>query len=68
MLNEPDLQTCYRLNTLIIDLTFTTKNLNNKLNLIWEISEKASGLDHAIIQFSVYIDNGNLVENPLYSN
>ena len=35
---------------------------------MWEISEKASGLDHAIIQFSVHIDNGNLVENPLYSN
>ena len=68
LLNEPDLQTCYKSNTSVIDLTLVTKNLNNKLNLMWEISEKASGSDHAIIQFSVYIDNGNLVENPLYSN
>ena len=35
---------------------------------MWEISEKASKLNYAIIQFSIYIDNGNLVENPLYSN
>jgi len=35
---------------------------------MWEISEKASGSDHAMIQFSIYIDNGILVENPLYSN
>jgi len=35
---------------------------------MWEISEKASGLNHAIIQFLIYINNGNLVENPLYSN
>ena len=68
LLNEPNLQTCYRSNTSVINLTLATKNLNNKLNLMWEISKKASGLNYAIIQFSVHIDNGNLVENPLYSN
>ena len=39
LLNKPDLQTCFRLNTSVINLTFTTKNLNNKLNLVWEISK-----------------------------
>ena len=35
---------------------------------MWETSEQASGSDHVIIQFSVFINNENLVENPLYSN
>ena len=51
LLNKPDLQTYYKSNTSVIDLTFVTKNLNNKLNLIWEISEKASGSNYIIIQF-----------------
>ena len=49
LLNKPDLQTCFRSDTSVIDLTFTTKNLNNKLNLVWETSEQASGSDHIII-------------------
>src|SRR5204862_1717694 len=40
----------------------------NKLHIFWEISEQTAGSDHVIIQFTIHIDNGNLVENPLYSN
>ena len=40
----------------------------NKLHIFWKISEQTAGLDHVIIQFTIHIDNGNLVENPLYSN
>ena len=40
----------------------------NKLHIFWEISKQTAGLDHVIIQFTIHIDNGNLVENPLYSN
>ncbi len=68
LLNEPDQQTCTRSNTSIINLTFASKNLNNKLHIFWEISEKNSGSDHMIIQFTIHIDDGNLVENPLYNN
>ena len=52
----------------IIDLIFALKNLNKNLHIFWEISEKNSGLDHMIIQFTIHINDGNLVENPLYSN
>jgi len=69
LINEPDIQTCTRSDTSIIDLTFATRNLNNSLKISWEIDkQKVSGSDHEIILFSVNIDNGNLVENPLYSN
>jgi len=67
LLNEPDQQTCTRSDTSIIDLTFISKSLN-KLHTFWEISEQDSGSDHMIIQFAIYIDNKNLVENPLYNN
>ena len=51
----------------IINLIFIFKSLN-KLHIFWEISEQDSGSDHIIIQFTIYIDNKNLVENPLYNN
>jgi len=35
----------------------------------WEIDEdKVSGSDHEIILFSINIDSGNLIENPIYNN
>ncbi len=68
LLNEPDQQTCTRLDTSIINLTFISKNLSNKLHSFWEISEQNSGSNHMIIQFTIYIDNENLIENPLYNN
>ena len=68
LLNEPDQQTCYRSENSIIDLTFASKNLMNKLHIFWEISEQTAGSDHVIIQFTIHINNGNLVENLLYSN
>src|SRR6266536_4589279 len=35
----------------------------------WEIDEeKVSGSDHEIILFSINIDNGNLIENPIYNS
>src|SRR5213075_2788390 len=40
----------------------------NKLYIFWEISKQTAGSDHVIIQFTIHINNGNLVENPLYSN
>src|SRR5204863_7546707 len=64
----PDQQTCYKSNNSIIDLAFASKNLINKLHIFWEISEQTTGSDHVIIQFTIHIDNGNLVENSLYSN
>ena len=67
LLNKPDQQTCTRSNTSIIDLTFISKSLN-KLHAFWEISEQDSGSNHMIIQFAIYIDNKNLVENLLYNN
>ena len=49
-------------------MTFATKELNNML-INWEISEdKVTGSDHETIFFSVNIDSGNLVENPVYNN
>ena len=68
LLNKPDQQTYYRSDNSIINLIFASKNLVNKLHIFWEISEQATGSDHIIIQFTIHIDNGNLVENPLYSN
>ena len=68
LLNKPNQQTCTKLNTLIINLTFAFKNLNNKLHIFWEISEKNSGSNYIIIQFTIHIDDENLVENPLYNN
>jgi len=68
LLNEPDILTCSRSDNSIIDLTFATKELNNML-INWEINEdKVSGSDHEIILFSINIDEGNLVENPIYNN
>jgi Endonuclease-reverse transcriptase len=68
LLNNPDQQTCNRSDNSIIDLTFVTKNLNELL-INWEISnELKTGSDHEIILFSINIDNGNLVENPLYNS
>ena len=49
MVNKSDLQTCTRSNTLIIDLTFAFKELNNNLYIFWEISEQSSDLDYIII-------------------
>jgi len=49
LLNEPDQQTCNRFDNSIIDLTFASKNLTNKLHIFWEINEQTSGLDHVII-------------------
>ena len=49
LLNEPDQQTCIRLDISIIDLTFISKNLSNKLYSFWEISEQDSGSNHMII-------------------
>src|SRR6266480_7690650 len=35
----------------------------------WEINEdKVTGSDHETILFSINIDSGNLVENPIYNN
>src|SRR2546430_12433085 len=37
--------------------------------LNWEIDEdKVSGSDHELILFSINIDNGNLIENPIYNS
>ena len=52
----------------IIDLTFVTKELNNMF-INWEINEdKVTDSDHEIIIFSINIDSGNLVENPVYNS
>ena len=68
LLNESDISTCNRSNNSIIDLTFTTKKLNNML-INWEINEdKVTGSDHETILFSINIDSGNLIENPVYNN
>src|SRR6266480_1493636 len=68
LLNESDILTCSIFNNFIIDLTFTTKKLNNML-INWEINEdKVTGSDHETILFSINIDSGNLVENPVYNN
>ena len=68
LLNESDILTCSRSNNSIIDLTFATKKLNNML-INWEINEdKVTGSDHETILFSINIDSGNLVENPVYNN
>jgi len=68
LLNEPDVSTCSRSSSSIIDLTFATKELNNMI-LDWEIDEdKVSGSDHELILFSINIDSGNLVENPIYNS
>ena len=68
LLNKSDQQICFKSDISVIDLTFAFKNLNNNLHIVWEISEQVSGSDHIIIQFSINIDNENLVENPLYNN
>ena len=49
LLNEPDQQTCYRSNSSIIDLTFASKNLINKLHIFWKISEQTTDSNHIII-------------------
>jgi hypothetical protein len=68
LLNEPDQQTCTRSDTSVIDLAFVTKNLN-QMSIEWEISEQiVTSSDHEAIQFSINIDSGNLVENPLYKS
>ena len=68
LLNESDILTCNRSNNSIIDLTFTTKELNNML-INWEIDEdKVSDSDHEIILFSININNDNLIENSIYNN
>lgn len=68
LLNEPDQQTCTRSDTSVIDLAFVTKDLNRML-IEWEISEQiVTDSDHEVIQFSINIDNGNLVENLLYKS
>src|SRR5204863_5669518 len=61
LLNKPDQQTCIKLDTLIINLTFISKSFN-KLHTFWEISEQDFGSNYMIIQFAIYIDNKNLVE------
>jgi len=39
------------------------------MSINWEINEdKVSGSDYEIILFSINIDDGNLVENPIYNN
>src|SRR5436190_9071938 len=68
LLNKPDQQTCNKSDNSVINLTFVSKNLTNKLHIFWEINEQTSGSNHVIIQFTIHINNGNLVENPLYSN
>jgi hypothetical protein len=68
LLNELDQQTCTRLNTSVIYLTFVTKDLNQML-IEWEISEQiVTSSDHEVIQFSINIDNGNLIENSLHNS
>ena len=68
LLNKPDILTCSRSDNSVIDLTFTTRELNN-MSINWEINEdKVSGSDYEIILFSINIDDGNLVENPIYNN
>ena len=68
LLNKPDQQTCNKLNNSIINLTFASKNLTNKLHIFWEVNEQTSGSNHVIIQFTIHINNENLVENLLYNN
>lgn len=68
LLNDPDILTCSRSNSSVIDLTFATKELNNSMLINWEIDEgKVSESDHEIILFSINIDNGNLVENSVHN-
>src|SRR5947207_4573858 len=68
LLNESDILTYSRSNNSIIDLIFATKELNNML-INWEINEdKVTDSDHETILFSINIDSGNLVENPVYNN
>src|SRR5438034_403159 len=53
---------------ILLDLTFVTKELNNMF-INWEINEdKVTDSDHEIILFSINIDSGNLVENPVYNS
>ncbi len=68
LLNESDILICSRSNNFIIDLTFTTKKLNNML-INWEINEnKVTDSDYETILFSINIDSDNLVENSVYNN
>ena len=53
LINKLDIETFYRSNLsqkLVIDLAFTTRNLNV---IKWSIIKEAIGLDHEAIQFSI---------------
>src|SRR6266498_3819221 len=68
LLNEPNIPTFYRRNIRnisIINLTFTTKALNQSKSIFWQIDENVNTRsDHEVILFLIQSE-GNLVENLL---
>jgi ribonuclease HI len=71
LLNEMDLETFHRSNCenpSIIDLTFISEKMNEKI-MNWFIdSEESSGSNHELIQFTIELNQEELIENPLLQN
>jgi Endonuclease-reverse transcriptase len=71
LINKPDIPTYYFRNgngTSILDLTLSTPQINSFIRE-WKVDNNIeSGSDHEVILFSIYLNNNDLVDNPLSIN